>query len=157
MPATIPCLWFDDQGQAAAEFYTSVFPHSEITGMTHYGPGGHRQEGTVMTVNFVLDGQEYLALNGGPEFTFSEAISFQIITNSPDETDRFWKALTDDGEEGQCGWLKDRFGVSWQVVPRRLGELLGDPDPARASRAMAAMLTMRKIDVLELERAADGA
>lgn len=157
MPELTPFLWFDTEGEAAARFYTSVFPNSRITEITHYGPAGPRPEGTVMTVAFELDGKPFVALNGGPEFTFSEAISFEIRCKDQDEVDAYWDALTDGGEEGPCGWLKDRFGLSWQVVPERLVELLSDPDPERSQRAMAAMLGMRKIVVDELEQAAAAA
>jgi predicted 3-demethylubiquinone-9 3-methyltransferase (glyoxalase superfamily) len=154
MPAFTPCLWFDTEGEEAARVYTSVFPNSRVVGVERYGEAGPRTEGTVMTVNFELDGKPFLALNGGPQYTFSEAISFQIDCADQDEVDRYWTALTEGGEEGPCGWLKDRFGVSWQVVPRRLTELLSDPDPAAARRVMQAMLGMRKIEIAELERAA---
>jgi predicted 3-demethylubiquinone-9 3-methyltransferase (glyoxalase superfamily) len=157
MPKTIPCLWFDTEGEAAAEHYTSVFPNSRITGVTRYGPDMPRPEGTVMTVGFVLDGQEYLALNGGLEFTFSEAISFQIGCGSQQEVDHYWTRLSEGGEEGPCGWLKDRFGLSWQVVPDALRELLADPDQGRAQRVTQAMMQMKKIDISELRRAADQA
>jgi predicted 3-demethylubiquinone-9 3-methyltransferase (glyoxalase superfamily) len=156
MPAITPCLWFDDQGEQAAEFYTSIFPNSKITNVARYGPGGPRPAGTAMTVQFELDGREYVALNGGPEFTFSEAISLQVFCGSQAEVDEYWERLTDGGEESQCGWLKDRYGLSWQIVPTALGELLGDPDPDRARRATEAMLRMKKIDVAEIRRAADG-
>ena len=148
------CLWFDKQGEEAATFYTSVFPNSKITGLTRYGSAGPGTEGTVMTVTFELDGQPFVALNAGPQFTFSEAISFQVSCESQDEVDRYWTTLAEGGEEGPCGWLKDRFGLSWQIVPTRLPELLGDPDPEKAQRVMAAMLEMRKIEIDELERAA---
>lgn len=156
MPAFTPCLWFDTEGEEAARLYTSVFPNSRVVEVERYGEAGPRPEGTVMTVNFELDGKPFLALNGGPQYSFSEAISFQIDCAGQDEVDRYWNALTDGGEEGPCGWLKDRFGVSWQVVPRRLTELLSDPDPAAAQRVMQAMLGMRKIEIPELERAAAG-
>ncbi len=155
MPATIPCLWFDDQAEPAAELYTQVFPNSTIDGITRYGPDTPGTEGTVMTVEFTLDGTKYIGLNGGPEFTFSEAISFQILCADQDEVDHYWTKLADGGEEGPCGWLKDRFGLSWQVVPTRMYELLHDPDTDRSSRAMQAMLKMHKLDIAELERAAD--
>jgi predicted 3-demethylubiquinone-9 3-methyltransferase (glyoxalase superfamily) len=157
MPKTTPCLWFDTQGEEAAEFYTSVFPNSKITNVTTFGPAGPRPEGTVMTVAFTLDGHDFVALNGGPEFRFTEALSFQIDCASQDEVDYYWNRLTDGGEESQCGWLKDRFGLSWQVVPAELPELLGDPDAGRAERAMRAMLGMKKIDINEMRRAADQA
>jgi predicted 3-demethylubiquinone-9 3-methyltransferase (glyoxalase superfamily) len=154
MKEIVPCLWFDTEGEEAAEFYTSVFPNSKILDVSRYGEAGPRPAGTVMTVNFELNGQEFLALNGGPDFTFSEAISFQIFCEDQDEVDRYWAALSEGGEEGPCGWLKDRFGLSWQIVPTRLSELLSDPDPERSQRAMKAMLGMKKIDIAELERAA---
>ena len=152
-----PCLWFDTDGEAAAELYVSVFPNSRIGRVTRYGSAGPRQEGSVMTVEFELDGQLFVALNGGPDFTFSEAISFQVDCKDQDEVDYYWDALSEGGEEGPCGWVKDRFGLSWQIIPTRLNELVTDPDLERAQRAMAAMLQMRKIDVAELERAADAA
>jgi predicted 3-demethylubiquinone-9 3-methyltransferase (glyoxalase superfamily) len=157
MKNIVPCLWFDTEGEAAAELYTSVFPNSKILDIARYGEAGPRPAGTVMTVSFELNGQEFLALNGGPEFTFSEAVSFQVMCEGQDEVDHFWSRLGDGGEHGPCGWLKDRFGLSWQIVPTRLGELLGDRDPARAQRAMTAMLGMKKLDIAELEQAADEA
>ena len=157
MQRITPCLWFDTDGEAAAELYTSVFPNSKIDRVTRYGSAGPRDEGTVMTVEFELDGQPFVALNGGPDFTFSEAISFQVDCKDQEEVDYYWNAFAEGGEEGPCGWIKDRFGLSWQVVPTRLNELVTDPDPERAQRAMAAMLEMRKIDIAELERAADAA
>ena len=151
------CLWFDTEGEEAAQFYCSLFPNSRIVGVSHYGEAGPRPAGTVLTVDFELDGRPYVALNGGPEFPFTEAVSFQISCVDQDEVDRFWKALTaDGGEEGPCGWVKDRFGLSWQVVPTALPELLSDPDPERANRAMAAMLQMKKLDIATLRAAADG-
>ena len=155
MPKQIPCLWFDGQAEQAAQHYTSIFPNSEIAGITRYGPDTPGEEGAVMTVDFRLDGQPYVGLNGGPQFTFNEAISFQIMCADQEEVDRYWSRLSDGGEEGPCGWLKDRFGVSWQVVPTRLYELLSDPDTARAQRAMQAMLQQHKIVIAEVERAAD--
>jgi predicted 3-demethylubiquinone-9 3-methyltransferase (glyoxalase superfamily) len=156
-PKVYPCLWFDGKAEEAANFYVSVFENSKILHVARYGEAGPRPAGTVMTVSFSLDGQEFVALNGGPEFTFNEAISFQIDCADQAEVDHFWTTLSEGGEEGPCGWLKDRFGVSWQVVPRALTELLSDPDQGRAQRAMAAMLGMRKIDIAELHRAADAA
>jgi predicted 3-demethylubiquinone-9 3-methyltransferase (glyoxalase superfamily) len=149
-----PCLWFDTEGEEAATFYTSVFPNSKILEITRYGSAGPRAEGMVMTVSFELDGQRFIALNGGPDFTFSEAISFEVSCDSQEEVDRFWSTLSEGGEEGPCGWLKDKFGVSWQIVPKRLVELITDPDQEKAQRVMAAMLKMRKIEIDELERAA---
>lgn len=157
MPKTVPCLWFDGQAEQAAELYTSVFPRSEIISVSRYGPGMPGEEGSVMTVSFSLDGQEYLGLNGGPMYKFSEAVSFQVMCDGQDEVDHYWDRLSEGGEQGPCGWLKDRFGLSWQVVPTALPELLGDPDPARAQRAGQAMLSMGKLDVDGLRRAADGA
>ena len=154
MPKITPNLWFDTQGEEAATFYTSVFPGSRIVEISRYGSAGPRDEGTVMTVEFELGGQRFTALNGGPEFTFSEAISFQVSCETQDEVDSYWSTLSKGGEEGPCGWLKDRFGVSWQIVPKVLPELLADPDRERAQRVMAAMLKMRKIEIGELERAA---
>jgi len=150
-----PFLWFDTQGEEAARLYTSLFPNSRIVEVTRYGPDMPRPEGTVMTVAFELDGQRFVALNGGPEFTFSEAVSFQVDCADQDEVDRYWSALTDGGEEGPCGWLKDRYGLSWQIVPTALLELTADPDRERADRAFAAMLQMKKIDIAQLYRAAD--
>jgi predicted 3-demethylubiquinone-9 3-methyltransferase (glyoxalase superfamily) len=155
MPRITPNLWFDTQGREAAEFYVSVFPNSEIRHVSHYGEAGPRPAGTVLTVDFVLDGQEYTAINGGPNFTFNEAISLLINCADQEEVDHYWTSLTEGGEEGPCGWLKDRYGVSWQVSPAALGELLNDPDPGRAQRAMTAMLGMRKIEVAALHAAAD--
>jgi predicted 3-demethylubiquinone-9 3-methyltransferase (glyoxalase superfamily) len=157
MPKQIPCLWFDGTAQQAAEHYTSIFPNSSIDKVTHYGPDmpPPMKEGDVLTVEFTLDGQEYVGLNGGPQFSFSEAISFQVMTRDQEETDYYWDRLTDGGEESMCGWLKDRFGVSWQVTPVELLELTTDPDPGRAQRAMQAMLQQRRIDIAEIRRAAD--
>ncbi|HEY0559491.1 MAG TPA: VOC family protein [Frankiaceae bacterium] len=156
MPTTVPCLWFDNQAEEAAELYVSVFPRSQLLGMQRYGPNMPGAEGSVMTVEFSLDGQEYLGLNGGPLFTFTEAVSFQIRCADQAEVDHYWDRLSEGGEEGPCGWLKDRFGLSWQVVPIVLQELLADPDPGRAQRAGQAMMQMRKLDIAELLRAADG-
>jgi predicted 3-demethylubiquinone-9 3-methyltransferase (glyoxalase superfamily) len=157
MPSITPNLWFDTQGQEAAEFYVSVFPNSEITSISHYGEAGPREAGMVLTVEFVLDGQPFTAINGGPEFTFDEAISFLISCADQDEVDHYWNALSEGGEQGQCGWLKDRFGLSWQVVPAELDALVTDPDPERAQRAMKAMLSMQKLDLAALRAAADQA
>ena len=152
-----PCLWFDDQAEDAAKFYMSVFKNSQILDVARYGEGGPGPEGTAMTVSFELDGQDFVALNGGPQFTFDEAISFQVSCQDQDEVDYYWNALTDGGEESMCGWLKDKFGLSWQIIPTRLPELLGDSDPERAQRATQAMLGMRKIDIAAMEAAADNA
>jgi predicted 3-demethylubiquinone-9 3-methyltransferase (glyoxalase superfamily) len=157
MQKTRPCLWFDTQAEEAATFYTSLFKNSEITEVSRYGEAGPGLAGSVLTVTFTLDGDEFLALNGGPEFKFNEAVSFQINCDNQDEVDYFWNSLSDGGEEGPCGWLKDKFGLSWQVVPTALPRLLSDPDPGRADRAMKAMLSMGKLDIAALEKAADGA
>ena len=154
MDKITPCLWFDTEGEDAARFYTSVFPNSRIIDVARYGDAGPRPKGTVMTVSFELDGRSFVALNGGPEFTFSEAISFQVSCESQDEVDTYWNTLSDGGEEGPCGWLKDKFGVSWQIVPTRLIELLGDPDVEKSQRVMRAMLSMKKIEIDALARAA---
>jgi predicted 3-demethylubiquinone-9 3-methyltransferase (glyoxalase superfamily) len=151
-----PCLWFDKEGEEAATFYTGIFEDARIVEVTHYGPEGPGPEGSAMTVTFELAGQRFVALNGGPAFTFSEAISFQVSCEDQAEVDDLWAKLTDGGEESQCGWLKDRYGLSWQIIPTALFRLLGDPDPERAQRAMRAMLGMKKLDVAELERAAAG-
>ncbi|HEU0116008.1 MAG TPA: VOC family protein [Thermomicrobiales bacterium] len=152
-----PMLWFDGQAEEAAQFYVSVFPNSEILDVTHYGEGAPRPAGMVMTVSFRLAGQEFTALNGGPEFKFNEAISFVIDCASQAEVDAYWDKLTaGGGEPGPCGWLKDKYGLSWQVTPRRLMELMQDKDKAKANRVMQAMLQMGKIDVAALERAAAG-
>ena len=151
-----PCLWFDGQAEDAATFYASIFPNSSIGQIARYGSAGPGPEGSVMTINFELEGQEFVGLNGGPEFTFDEAISFQISCADQAEVDHYWNALTVGGEEGPCGWLKDKFGLSWQIVPTRLIELLEDPDPGRSQRAMACMLGMKAIDIAAVEAAADG-
>jgi predicted 3-demethylubiquinone-9 3-methyltransferase (glyoxalase superfamily) len=153
-----PCLWFDTQAEAAAELYTGIFPNSRIVDVSRYGEGAPRPAGTVMTVQFELDGRPFVGLNGGPEFTFDEAISFQVSCRDQDEVDRYWDALlVDGGEVSTCGWLKDKFGLSWQIVPTRLMELMSDPDPARAQAATQAMLGMKKIDIAGLEQAAASA
>ena len=155
-PQTItPCLWFDTEGEAAAQHYTSIFPNSKIVSIGRYSEAGPRPAGDVMIVEFELDGQRFTALNGGPEFKHSEAISFQIACETQDDVDYYWDKLTaDGGEESVCGWLKDKFGVSWQVVPNVVARLLGDADPERAKRVTEAIFKMRKIDIAELERAA---
>jgi predicted 3-demethylubiquinone-9 3-methyltransferase (glyoxalase superfamily) len=156
MPRITPNLWFDSQGLEAAEFYCSVFPNSKVTNVTHYTEAGPRPAGEVLTVEFVLDGQPFVAINGGPEFTFDEAVSFQIDCADQAEVDSYWEKLTEGGEESQCGWLKDRFGLSWQVVPDVMADLFNDDDPARANRVMQVMLGMKKLDVAAVEAAAKG-
>ncbi len=150
-----PCLWFDTQAEEAARFYTGVFESSRIVDLTRYGEAGPGPEGTVMTVTFELDGVEFTALNGGPQFKFNEAVSFRIRCETQEEVDHFWTSLSEGGEEGPCGWLKDRYGLSWQIVPTALTDLLTDPDQERSQRAMRAMLGMTKIDIGALRRAAD--
>jgi predicted 3-demethylubiquinone-9 3-methyltransferase (glyoxalase superfamily) len=157
MPSITPFLWFDTQAEEAARFYTSVFPNSRIVDVTRYGEAGPGPAGSVMTVRFELDGVEFVALNGGPDYYgFNLGVSF-LVNCTSEEVDHYWTALTEGGEESQCGWLKDRYGLSWQIVPEGLAALLGDPDPVRAERAMQAMLTMRKLDIGAMERAAAGA
>ena len=156
MPRITPNLWFDTQGLEAAEFYVSVFPNSQVKDVTYYNNAGPGKAGTVLTVDFVLDGQDYTAINGGPHFTFDEAISLLINCADQAEVDYYWNALGAGGEEGQCGWLKDKYGLSWQVVPAGMNEALNDPDPARAERAVKAMLGMRKLDLASVQAAADG-
>jgi len=157
MPPITPFLWFDDQAEEAAKFYLSVFPNSELLDVARYGESGPGPAGAVMTIRFSLDGKEFVALNGGPDhYGFDESVSFVIGCADQDEVDRYWDALTDGGEEIACGWLKDRFGLRWQVVPDELLALLGDPEPDRARRAMEAMLTMKRLDVGAIRAAADG-
>jgi predicted 3-demethylubiquinone-9 3-methyltransferase (glyoxalase superfamily) len=152
-------LWFGSKSQEAAEYYVSVFDDARLTGVEHFGEAGPLPAGTVLTASFEIGGHPFVALNGGDDvpWTFNESVSFQVDCADQAEVDRLWDRLVGDGgEESQCGWCKDRYGVSWQVIPRRLNELMADPDRERAQRAMKAMLGMRKIDVAELERAADG-
>lgn len=156
MPRITPFLWFDDNAEEAANFYVSVFKNSKITGITRYGKAGPGPEGTVLTVTFQLDGQDFVALNGGPHFTFSEAISFYVDCETQQEVDELWAKLTDGGEESMCGWLKDRYGLSWQIVPSVLIELMHDEDPEKARRVTEAMLQMRKIDIAKLKQAYEG-
>lgn len=153
MSSISPFLWFDDQAEEAAEFYVSVFKNSEIRGVSRYGEGAPRPAGSAISVSFVLDGLEFQALNGGPEFHFTEAVSFFVSAATQAEIDDLWEKLTDGGAPGQCGWLKDKFGLSWQIVPPVLGELLGDADPAKSNRVMQAMLGMGKLDIAGLRAA----
>ena len=152
-----PCLWFDTQAEEAAKFYASVFKNSKIGKVSRYGKEGFevhgKKAGTVMTVEFELEGQKFLALNGGPHFKFNEAVSFQVPCETQEEIDYFWSTLAKDGEEGRCGWLKDKFGLSWQVFPRALPEMLTDGNSETAQRVMRSMLQMRKIDIAALKRA----
>lgn len=156
MPKITPFLWFDTQALEAAEFYVSVFPNSRVVDVARYGEAGPGPAGSVMTVRFELDGEEFVALNGGPDhYTFDESISFVVDCPTEKDVDRYWAALTEGGDEIACGWLKDRFGLRWQIVPSELPALLGDPDPGRAQRAMQAMMTMKKLDIRAMREAAD--
>jgi predicted 3-demethylubiquinone-9 3-methyltransferase (glyoxalase superfamily) len=155
-----PCLWFDSQAEEAAKLYTSVFPNSSIDNVSRYGKEGFevhgRPAGSVMTVAFTIAGQSFTALNGGPLFKFTEAISFQVSCDTQEEIDHYWTKLSEGGEEGQCGWLKDRFGLSWQVVPSALPAMMSDPDPRKGERVMKAFLPMKKFDLAALQRAYEG-
>jgi predicted 3-demethylubiquinone-9 3-methyltransferase (glyoxalase superfamily) len=154
MQKITPFLWFDDQAEEAANFYVSIFKNSKITSMNRLPEGAPGPAGKVMTATFQLDGQEFMALNGGPQhFSFNESISFFVNCETQQEVDHLWEKLSAGGEPGQCGWLKDKFGVSWQIVPTALGQLLGDPDPQKSQNVMQAMLKMTKIDIAELRRA----
>jgi predicted 3-demethylubiquinone-9 3-methyltransferase (glyoxalase superfamily) len=157
MQTITTCLWFDTEAEEAANFYVSVFKNSQVRNVSRYGEAGPRPEGLVMTVDFELDGQQFIALNGGPEFRFTEAVSLQVNCETQEEVDRYWSVLSEGGEEGPCGWLKDRYGLSWQIIPVALTELIDDPDAAKAQRVMAAMLQMKKIDIAALEAAAESA
>ena len=148
-----PCLWFDGQAEEAANFYVSIFRNSKITAISRYGDAGPGPKGSVMVVGFELDGQAFTGLNGGPMFKFNEAISMVVNCETQEEVDRYWDRLLEGGEPSQCGWLKDRFGISWQIVPTALLEMVQDKDPARSQRVMAAMLKMRKLDIAGLKQA----
>jgi predicted 3-demethylubiquinone-9 3-methyltransferase (glyoxalase superfamily) len=155
MQKITPFLWFDTQAEEAAKFYTSIFPNSKIVTLARYGEAGPGPRGSVMTVVFELDGQRMIALNGGPQFKFTEAISLSVDCKTQEEVDHYWTKLSQGGQESQCGWLKDRYGLSWQINPAILGELLADPDPKKAKRVMEAMLKMKKIDIAALKAAAE--
>jgi predicted 3-demethylubiquinone-9 3-methyltransferase (glyoxalase superfamily) len=156
MPAITPFLWFDDQAEEAARFYVSVFPNSKIGDISRYGEAGPGPAGSAMVVAFELDGKKFNALNGGPMFTFTEAVSFMVDCADQAAVDHYWTRLSDGGETSQCGWLKDRYGLSWQIVPTALPRILANPDPVKARRAMQAMLKMTKLDIAALEAAAEG-
>ena len=157
MQKITPFLWFDSNAEGAAQLYTSIFKNSKILAVSRYGDAGPGPKGSVMVVKFQLEGQEFTALNGGPRFTFNEAFSFVVNCESQQEVDEYWRKLTaDGGQESMCGWLKDKFGFSWQIVPTALGKLMSDKDPQRAGRVMQALLQMRKIDIATLEQAAEG-
>ena len=153
MQKITPFLWFDDQAEEAANFYVSIFGNSKIVGVARYGEVGPGPKGSVMTVTFQLDGHEFIALNGGPQFKFTEAISFVVNCETQEEVDELWEKLSEGGEKVECGWLKDKYGVSWQIVPTILGEMLSDPDPVRSQRVMKVMLQMKKIDINRLKKA----
>jgi predicted 3-demethylubiquinone-9 3-methyltransferase (glyoxalase superfamily) len=155
MQKITPYLWFDNQAEEAMNFYVSIFKNSKVLSVSRYGEAGPGKKGTVMTATFQLEGQEFHALNGGPEFKFTEAISFLVNCQTQQEVDELWAKLSEGGEEGQCGWLKDKFGLSWQIIPTILGELLGDKDAEKAGRVMQAMLKMQKIDINALKQAYD--
>ena len=156
MQKITPFLWFNDQAEAAANFYCSVFKNAKTLNISRYGEGAPAPKGTVMVVRFQLDGQEFMALNGGPQFTFSPAISFVVNCQTQEEVDELWERLSEGGTTQQCGWLQDQFGISWQIVPTALGELMSDPDPVKSQRVMQAMLQMEKIDLAGLRRAYAG-
>jgi predicted 3-demethylubiquinone-9 3-methyltransferase (glyoxalase superfamily) len=155
MQKIIPSLWFENQAEEAANFYVSLFKNSKITNILRWGDAGPGPAGSVLTVDFELEGQEFNALNGGPEFKFTEALSFIVNCDTQAEVDYFWEKLTEGGEESECGWLKDRFGLSWQVVPSVLNELISGPDQARSDRVMKALLTMKRLDIARLQEAYD--
>lgn len=156
MQKITPFLWFDDKAEEAMNFYISIFRNSKIVSVTRYGEAGPGPKGSVMTAGFQLDGQEFIALNGGPHFKFTEAISFSINCETQEEVDEMWEKLSEGGEKGRCGWLKDKYGLSWQVNPIALGEMLQDKDPEKAKRVMEAMLQMDKIDIETLKQAYEG-
>ena len=153
MQKITPFLWFDNQAEEAANFYVSIFRNSKIVSISRYGEGAPTPSGTVVTVTFQLEGQEFMALNGGPEFKFTEAISFFVNCETQEEVDELWEKLSAGGEKGPCGWLKDKFGLSWQIVPTVLGKLLNDPDPVKSQSVMNAMLQMSKLDIERLKQA----
>ena len=157
MQKITPFLWFDNQAEEAMNLYVSLFKNSKVLGVSRYGEGGPGPAGTVMTATFQLDGQEFMVLNGGPYFKFTEAISLFVNCETQEEVDELWEKLSEGGEVQQCGWLKDRYGLSWQIVPTALGEMLGDPDPKKAQSVRQAMLQMKKIDIAGLRRAYDAA
>jgi predicted 3-demethylubiquinone-9 3-methyltransferase (glyoxalase superfamily) len=152
----VPNLWFDTQAEEAAEYYTSLFPNSRIGAVARYTEAGPGPAGSVMTVEFELNGQRFVGINGGPQFPFTDAVSFMITCDTQDELDSYWARLTDGGEEGPCGWCKDRYGLSWQIVPTGMEDLFSDPDTSRAQRAVQAMFGMKKLDIAALQAAADG-
>jgi len=157
MQKITPFLWFDNQAEEAMNFYVSIFKNAKVLSVNRYGDDAPLPKGSVLTANFELDGQRFVALNGGPVFKFNPAISFVVDCDTQEEVDMYWRKLSAGGKEGQCAWLEDKFGVSWQIVPKQLGQLLSDPDPAKAGRVMQAMMQMKKIDIAGLQRAYDAA
>ena len=155
MQKITPFLWFDGKAEEAMKFYVSIFKNSKVLGVSRSGEAGPGPKGSVMIVRFELDGKEFIGLNGGPQFKFTEAISFSVDCKTQKEVDEFWEKLSAGGEQGPCGWLKDRYGLSWQIVPSILGKLLGDKDPVKANRVMKAMLQMKKLDIAGLQKAYD--
>ena len=156
MQKIVPFLWFNDQTEEAMNHYTSIFPDSKVVSVMRYGDAGPRPKGTVMSATFQIAGQEFMALNGGPQFNFTEAISLFVNCKKQEEVDELWRKLSEGGEGGPCGWLKDKYGLSWQIIPAALGEMLQDPDPEKSNRVMQAMLQMSKIDIAGLRRAYEG-
>lgn len=156
MQKITPFLWFDGKAEEAANFYTSIFKNSKLGQIRRYGDAGPGPKGSVLTASFAIEGQEFVALNGGPQFTFTPAISFFVSCETQEEVDEFWDKLSEGGKKNRCGWLQDKFGVSWQIVPTALGKLLGDPDPEKSSRVMRAMLQMEKLDIRGLQEAYEG-
>jgi len=156
MKRITPFLWFDDKAEEAMNFYVSIFKNSKVGSVTRYGEAGPGPKGTVMTATFQLDGQDFIALNGGPHFKFTEAISFSVDCKTQAEVDELWEKLTEGGQESRCGWLKDKYGLSWQIVPAVLTEMLGDKDPEKSKRVMGAMLQMNKLDIKTLKQAYEG-
>ncbi len=156
MQKITPFLWFNDNAEEAMNFYTAVFKNSKIVNVRRYGKAGPGKEGAVMTGTFEIEGQEFYVLNGGPHFKFTEAISLFVKCKTQEEVDELWEKLSEDGQKSQCGWLKDKFGLSWQIIPDALGKMLGNPDPEKAARVMQAMMKMTKIDLPKLQEALDG-
>jgi predicted 3-demethylubiquinone-9 3-methyltransferase (glyoxalase superfamily) len=155
MQRIVPFLWFNDKAEEAMNFYVSIFKNSKVKSISRYGDAGPGSKGTVMSGTFQIEGQEFIALNGGPQFSFSPAISFFVNCETQTEVDELWEKLSEDGEKGQCGWLKDKYGVSWQIIPTALGKLMNSPDPAKSQRVMHAMLKMNKIVIKDLQNAYD--
>jgi predicted 3-demethylubiquinone-9 3-methyltransferase (glyoxalase superfamily) len=156
MPRITPCLWFETQAEEAARYYVSIFKNSKVGRISYYGEGAPMPKGTVLTVTFTLDGQEFMGLNGGPAFKFTEAVSFMVNCKTQKEIDRYWAKLSEGGREVECGWVKDRYGLSWQIVPAEIGKMIADKNPARASRVLQAVMGMKKLDLAALKKAYAG-